>query len=103
MITDKFILKDGIPVRVELLEWAEWFEILENRKIDNTVVGDFTVSTIFLGIDYNFAETGDPLLFETIVFAADDIADYQRRWHTLGEAKNGHYEIVQKLRDGETL
>ena len=46
-------------------EWAEWFETAD-RAVAQDMVGDFKISTIFLGIDHALGET--PLLFETMIF-----------------------------------
>lgn len=50
-----------------LIEWAKFFE--SQRRVARTVIGPFVVSTVFLGLDHNFAEAGPPLIFETMVFS----------------------------------
>lgn len=51
--TDKYILVGQTPVPCDdLLEWARWFETFDNRVMLSEV-GPYTVSTIFLGLDFN--------------------------------------------------
>ena len=64
------------------------------------------VSTVWLGLDHNYAVDGRPLIFETIVFDKDgpsgDAQDMWR-WATEAEAIAGHDQIVASLRDGRDL
>lgn len=62
-----------------------------------------TVSTVFLGIDHNFARAFNPalppILYETMVFGgAHD--DWQQRYETRAQALAGHRAAVQRLREG---
>ena len=65
----RYILHEKVPVPVEdLLEWAHWVEEhFEQRIVKQEEVGPYWVSTVFLGLDHDFTESGPPLLFETIV------------------------------------
>lgn len=38
------------------------------RRVAQTQVGQIWVSTVFMGLDHNYTEEGDPILFETIIF-----------------------------------
>lgn len=84
---DHYILRNGRPVKVSMLEWAEWLQQSENREVESTIIGRYQVSTVFLGIN---APGG---IYETMVFNTNEI---QRYW-TLGEAKKGHFEIVKEI------
>jgi hypothetical protein len=58
---------------------------------------EFTVSTVWLGIDHSFGD-GPPLLFETMVFGGGESQDQtQWRWGTEAEARAGHAEIVASV------
>lgn len=61
--------RDGKPRPCpDLLEWANWFEKSGNeRQVRLDTFESGHVSTIFLGIDYNFGD-GPPILWETMVF-----------------------------------
>ena len=68
-MTDKYILKDGIPTPATFEEWARWFESPDNGRIlKQEVVGDAKVSTVFLGLNHNFDPDGPPILWETMIF-----------------------------------
>ena len=70
----------------------------------SVVIGDRTlwVSTVFLGVDHSF-RPGPPVLFETMVFEGSMMGRYCKRYHTYGEAKKGHEEVVKGLLDGTVV
>ncbi len=91
---------DGAPITFE--EWSALFES-DQRFVEKTDVGDYMVSTVWLGMVHGFSD-GAPLIFETLVFlgaesfeCAPDFEDLQRRWATRAEAAAGHAEIVAQL------
>lgn len=117
---DKFIIKNGIVESVDdLIVWAKWMESEEGRKerrIAWTEVGDYNVSTVFLGLDYSFSMSEDrlPVLFETMVFenkeSTDEINgkpytfhksldDFGGRWCTIEEARAEHDKVVEEVKN----
>jgi hypothetical protein len=68
-----------------------------------------TVSTVWLGIDHGFGgymtrpgEVYRPVIFETMIFSADDHYDTQCvRYATEAEATEGHWRTMQDLRSGQ--
>lgn len=81
--------------------WAEQFKG-QNRSVAQTSVDEYHVSTVFLGIDHNWFQTGPPVLFETMVFSEgenDPLALWQARYCTWEEAEAGHQAIVYKLQN----
>lgn len=67
---DKFIMVNGkVKREYDLLKWGDWFG-KNNRRVRQTDVGRFFVSTVFLGLDYSFTYRSrrKPVLFETMVF-----------------------------------
>ena len=70
----KLLGKLAVPCR-DLMEWAHWFETA-NRHVAQTEVGPMLVSTVFLGLDHNFRDTGPPLLFETMVFGGEEASEW---------------------------
>lgn len=93
---------DGLVQPASLDEWARFTSALGGRRIDSTEVGDFEVSTVFLGIDHQFGD-GPPLLFETMIFAkvVDSPLDQRCwRWSTRDQAVAGHARVVEALRAG---
>ena len=99
MRDQKFILDGHKVVPADLMTWAKWFETAgTSRIVAKTNVGDVpdseaSISTVFLGIDHNFSDSGPPLLFETLVFGGKH-ADHMERYSTWDEAEKGHARIV---------
>lgn len=78
-----------------LEEWAKRFEASDSR-VAATDVGNYWVSTTFLGLDHQYGD-GPPLLFETMVFEHDWLTNdiswrdlWCERTSTWGEAEQAH-------------
>lgn len=85
--------------------WHGWYRLDENRNpvpcdvaelpsnkdriVKQEYVGEFWVSTVFLGLDHSFGE-GPPLLWETMVFAGDFHEQYMDRYSSEKDALEGH-------------
>ena len=78
------------------IEFAKWYENIENRIIARGKVDNDEASTVFLGIDHNFEMKGAPLLFETMIFPVSE-NDYQTRCSTYEEALEMHNEAIRYL------
>lgn len=71
-----------------------------DRRIDLTEIDENChVSTVFLGVDHGF-NSEVPILFETMIFGGD-YDGQMYRYSTFGEAKRGHWSIVEVLRKNE--
>jgi hypothetical protein len=92
-----------------LLEWAQWYETAD-RLIAVTEVGEFRVSTVFLGIDHGYGVRDAPVLFETMVFGqpvemdffgqkrmSRESLDYQPRYSSYDEAEAGHRAMCEEI------
>ena len=80
-----------IPVDVKDPEFLTLMEDAEKRRVGFDVVGDYHVSTVFLGFDHRFSLGGPPLLFETMIFPKDSELDLHcERYETWDEAVAGH-------------
>ena len=90
-----YILDGKEPVSADAQTWAQWFEMAD-RRIAQTKVGKFTVSTVFLGLDHQYGD-GPPLLFETMVFPVGTWMDeyYCERHSTWEQAEAGHAEAIK--------
>lgn len=55
------------------------------------------ISTVFLGIDHNHSQVGEPILFETMIFSGK-YDQFQERYRTWLEARENHVRIVNKLK-----
>ena len=87
-----YILKGSKVVPTDVETWGEWFGNAD-RILSQVRVGDFYVSTVFIGIPGG--------LFETMVLnynedsEKQDHADlFQERYQTWKEAFDGHCKIV---------
>lgn len=85
-------------------EWAEWYEKASKdgaRIVKQEHIGAYYVSTVFLGLDHNFGASGDPILFESMVFSDHSEFDLGQevdcvRYQTYGEALRGHKKLVNE-------
>lgn len=92
----RYILNGHEPVECkDLIEWGMWLN-KSSLKVNDTVIGDVHISTVFLGLDHSFG--GDvPILFETMVFGGEH-NDYQERYATWDEAERGHERAVELVK-----
>lgn len=82
----------AIPCQ-DVLKWGHWCETAQ-RNIARNLIGDFLVSTVFLGTNQRIGK-GVPILFETMVFFNDKPVDkYSRRYSTWDEAVEGHQAVI---------
>lgn len=101
-----YILVNGKIKSASLLEWAIRFEDINNRRVDYTDIsnepnypdGEY-VSTVFLGIDHRTFSSGLPLIYETLI-SGGKYDNKLWRFSTYGEAKKGHWAIVDAIRSG---
>lgn len=92
-----YILVDRVPFAVDLMTWARFFEDIDNRQIGHDMIGKVRVSTVFLGLDHNMRASGDPVLFETMIFGGP-LDQEQWRYCTYDEAERGHAEAVTQAK-----
>ena len=98
----KYTLEGKTPEPADdVLEWARWFETADRHVAKLQLPDGVEVSTVFLGLDHNFAG-GTPILFETMVFGGTSNG-YQERYATWEEAEIGHARIVKELESGLQL
>lgn len=90
---------DGNPLAVDdLLVWAKWYETHRRQRIvQQDLIGKTIVSTIFLGLDHNFSNTGPPLLWETLVFNGP-LDHAGERYASLQAARYGHAAMCDRVR-----
>lgn len=92
----KYIMnKDGsIQEEPDTIKWAWWFEN-NQRTIQKTTSKKMgiMVSTVFLGIDHNFSNRGEPLVFETMIFGGEHDG-WCARASTKDEAERYHKHAI---------
>ena len=86
---------DGKPINE--VDWANLYHPMEQRIFGKDRVGKFFVSTVWLGVNYNYNPNGKPLIFETMIFDesknSEDVG--WRRYSTKEEALAGHQEAIK--------
>ncbi len=96
-----YTLNGHTPVLcTDTVTWARWFEAAD-RQVARAQVGDATVSTVFLGINYNYGNQS-PALFETMVFDGQYDGEMMR-CATWEQAEKQHTDMVYKITAMETL
>ena len=92
-MNDKYILdSNGNPVvENDVLAWGRWYESA-NRKLAKDVIGEVTVSTVFLSLDHGHGD-GPPVLWETMIFGGEHDG-YQERYTSREDAVAGHARAV---------
>lgn len=77
------------------ISYDEWARRREGELVvDNTTVGEVTVSTVWLGLDHSFV-SGPPVIFETMLFGGAQDGECER-YSTEAEAIAGHQRWVEK-------
>jgi hypothetical protein len=100
------LLPDGTTEPTnDITKWSRNRADTDLRRVGIDNIDGIVVSTVFLGLDHNWSESGPPLLFETMVF--DHTAGADRKFLDLGcwrysniwAARAGHEQVVSVLRD----
>ena len=87
-----------------LVNYVAWTRTIECQfDVGKDDLDDAHVSTVFLGLDHNWAFPGEPrALFETMIFGGE-FDQWQRRYATWDEARAGHEDWVKRLQRGFSL
>jgi hypothetical protein len=94
---DMYKLVDKIPVPCTVEEYGE--EHRKDRTVGKTILPDGRkVSTVFLGLDHNWNDDGDPILFESMLFGIEGYSEEHDmdRYCTWDEAYEGHRNMEEK-------
>ena len=108
---DYYILdKDRNVIPADVLEWGEFFNIVDHRIVKQENIDGFFISTVFLGIDHNWSwhksnnEGYKPHIFETMIFNKGNVSeDYCDRCSTWQEAEEMHRKAVEWVKNKEYL
>lgn len=79
-------------VLVDITTWSKWLETAD-RTLKITDMSKIIVSTVFLGMEYDYTQGDDLLLFGTLVLGGT-MDGYLVRYATWDEAIEGHHEVV---------
>jgi len=102
--TGLYIISNGIVKKARPLgEWGFWYEGgWKTRGIRKTRKDSVCVSTVFLGLDYNFSG-GKPILYETMVFGGEYDQDIMQRYCSRAGAIHGHKRLCKFLFGSRTI
>ena len=97
--------------RISMRQWCSAFERKDKQRVAETTVGDYWVSTVWLGMDHSFGE-GPPLIFETMIFNHSDVSKtddedfldlWCERYPTEAAALAGHERAVAMVQEKVNL
>lgn len=102
----RYFDREGKPL--QLLEWARMCEGNEEyRIVKQEMVGEYFVSTVWVGLNMSYWRYAPIKIFETMIFRIDEdmeiedsIRGYQQRYSTETEALKGHEKAI-KIAKGE--
>lgn len=84
----------------EVIKHKSRSDCLTGHKVASTNINGHRVSTVFLGLDHNYTGRGPPVLFETMIFGPDSLAETDMwRYCTWDEAEAGHKNAVRVLEE----
>ena len=88
---------DGTTTPITLEERCADERKEDKRRVAATdIIDKLWISTVFLGLDHSWSG-GPPLLFESMAFLDGEDIDCAR-YHTIDEAREGHEEMVERMR-----
>ncbi len=110
----RYILKNKKPILEPNIEaHIKFYSCFKNRMVKRDDIRikeeEFTVSTVFLALNHNLSDHGNPILFETMIFSntainerifskniniINKLEDYQERYCTWEEAEQGHKKAI---------
>lgn len=93
----RYYSRNGDPITCD--QWAKAFGDEELHRVALTEIDNYTVSTVWLGLDHGFGN-GPPLIFETMIFGNGPLDQEQWRYSTLEEAQAGHEQRIIEIRQG---
>jgi hypothetical protein len=82
---------------ISMVRWSMLWRKNTYLIIKQEHVGDYWISTVWLGINHNFMRDGPPLIFETMVFKGKESDLASERYSTEEEALAGHERIKQEI------
>jgi hypothetical protein len=95
--------KHGTPVAVTIDEWVSKLRKRFTKgqaaeRVGHTQVGRSLISTVFLGIDHNYHQSGPPILWETMVFGGPLDTNCYRCAGTREQAEAMHARVVKLVK-----
>lgn len=100
MGTKKYILDErGEPKQCDdVLKWGAWYET-GDRRVKMDIVGDYCISTIFLGLDYGWGWKDRPIIWETMVFKGEESLWFDRCGGSREQAEAMHAKMIEQVKE----
>lgn len=91
----------------DIYKWGTWFAEINNRQVRLFAVAGVQVSTVFLGMDYNYSFLGPPIeripiLWETMIFDSRGHGTRQERYTSYEDAVAGHARAVALVQEEQS-
>jgi hypothetical protein len=95
--TSIYFDKEGRGISLET--FADLMITQEYRRVASDMIGDYHVSTVWLGINHAFSNVEAPTIFETMIFGGEfEDEGYMERYSTEKEALEGHKRAVELVK-----
>lgn len=91
-------------VKSSIEEWSDFIEgqlPTSYKHVSDEIINDKIISTIFIGLVFDFSPNDVPLTFETMVFDKEGNALYQDRYGTWKDAEKGHRKAIEWVKSKE--
>lgn len=95
-----YALKNKEVIKVSRIEFARFFRNHQDSIVKQTKIPPYFISTVFLGLDHNIFQPGEPpIVFETMIFKDGDEwnTDYLERCATYKEAEAQHEKALELI------
>jgi hypothetical protein len=95
--TDYYPYYDKEGIKISFEEWIAFKQKPDYSVVKQETIGDYQVSTVWLGTNCDYGNTGRPIIFETMVFTDKEVnehEDLQFRYVNEVEAWEGHKAVV---------
>ena len=85
--------------KISLETFADLMIDQEYRRVASDMIGDYHVSTIWLGINHAFYNVEKPIIFEMMIFGGKfEEEEYMERYSNEKEALEGHKRAVELVK-----
>ena len=91
-----YTLDNRKAVPCDLHTWVALMQDHAFKRVAETTIGPYRVSTVFLGLDHAFGG-GPPMLFETMAFGGP-LGEEQDRCSTWEQAEAMHEAMCERVR-----
>ncbi|MHC5615127.1 MAG: hypothetical protein ACYTXA_30150 [Nostoc sp.] len=89
-------LQGQSPIIAEsFLDWCLWMASSDTRVMVNDIY-NVNISTVFVGINLDPQQSGEPMIFETLV-TGGALHGKRNHWSTWEQAMQGHLKICAQV------